>query len=64
MLKLLWELRRYRPLIAAILAVLRDNTDLLDEKVARPDTNPAEDARDFLRQADDEQFWDEFADYG
>lgn len=63
-LALLWKLRRYWPIIKLVLALLRENKPRLDELVARKETSPKEDARDFFREADDDEFWDRMSDYG
>ena len=61
---LLLKLRKYWPLISLVLALLRDNSGRLDDLIARPETEAGEDARDFFREAEDDEFWDRMGDIG
>ena len=57
-------IREFLPVIRAILGLIGNNRGDLDKLVARPDTRPDQDAREFLRKADERDLWDEMSDYG
>lgn len=60
MLQALILLRKYWPIIKVVLALIRGNRRRLDGLIARSDTGPNRDARDFLRGSnwEDEAFDD------